>query len=47
MLVVLVLEPLGRVSSVDLGAMVRKQCDMVKSVVVVMGRYVVVMLMVW
>ena len=47
MLVVLVLKPLGRVSSVNLGAMVGNRGNMVESVIVVMDWYVVVMLVVW
>ena len=47
MFVVLVLKPFSRVSSVDLGAMVSKQGNMVMFVVVVRGWHVVAMLMVW
>ena len=47
MFVVLMLKPFSRVSSVDLGAMVSGQGNMLKSVVVGRERHVVAMLMVW
>ena len=46
MFVVLMLKPLSRVSSVDLGAMVSKQGNLLKFVVVDIGQHAVAMLMV-
>ena len=46
MFVVLVLKPFSRVSSVDLGAMVSKQGNLLKFVVVDRERHAVAMLMV-